>query len=85
MCILGPYIVEASPPIAGHVYDGNPALQSAAKHDHDFQTDLEVLHAFWEGFHDPHSSIIEYRWAIGLCRGCDDVQTQQSIGLAEGN
>ena len=77
----GGYAVDASPPIPGHVYDGNPGLITTAQKDQDFQTHTTTLHAFWEGFHDPHSSLIGYWWKAGTCQGCDDVLPEQYVGL----
>ena len=80
----GAYAVDASPPIQGHVYDGNPELKTSNQKDQDFQTDTTTLHAFWEGFHDPHSSLIGYWWRVGSCQLCDDVLPEQYIGLETG-
>ena len=64
--------------------DGNPALRTLNQKDQDFQIDTTALHASWEGFHDPHSSLIGYWCKIGTCRGCDDVLSEQYIGLQTG-
>ncbi|XP_022100380.1 uncharacterized protein LOC110984469 isoform X2 [Acanthaster planci] len=77
----GAFTVDASPPLAGHVFDGNPAHAPANHKDRDFQDDRTMLWAFWEGFHDPHSSIFEYSWRAGLCPGCTDVVPEQHVGL----
>ncbi|KAK3581574.1 hypothetical protein CHS0354_031921 [Potamilus streckersoni] len=76
------YIVEASPPIMGHVYDGNSSLadQLGVK-DLDFQTDLKNLTVRWEGFYDPHSSITSYYISVGRCPQCEDIMTEQKIGI----
>ena len=78
---FGPYLVDASPPIAGYVYDGDPGIKLASGKDKDFQTNTSTLQAFWEGFHDPHSSLIGYWWSIGTCASCDDVLPEQYVGL----
>ncbi|XP_022105050.1 uncharacterized protein LOC110986986 isoform X2 [Acanthaster planci] len=77
----GAFTVDASPPLAGHVFDRNPAHASANHRDQDFQEDRTVLRAAWKGFHDPHSSIVGYSWRIGLCPGCSDVVPEQHVGL----
>ncbi|KAL3841826.1 hypothetical protein ACJMK2_019925 [Sinanodonta woodiana] len=76
------YIVEASPPIAGHVYDGNSSLadQLGIK-DLDFQTDLKNLTVRWEGFYDPHSAVTSYYISVGTCPQCEDILTEQNIGI----
>lgn len=81
---FGAYLVDASPPIPGHVYDGIPSLPSLSsdgKKDQDFQADTTTLYASWEGFHDPHSSLIGYWWTCGTCANCDDVLPEQYVGL----
>ncbi|XP_038050780.1 uncharacterized protein LOC119723938 isoform X2 [Patiria miniata] len=77
----GAFTVDASPPLAGHVLDGNPANASANHRDRDFQEDRTVIRAFWEGFHDPHSAIVGYAWRAGTCSGCSDVIPEQHVGL----
>nr|XP_034314147.1 uncharacterized protein LOC105348718 isoform X1 [Crassostrea gigas] len=72
------YIVDLSPPIAGHIYDGVPGSELA---DIDFQTDMSALNVYWEGFHDPHSAIKEYYISVGTCQSCDDVIGRQAIGI----
>ncbi|KAK3581570.1 hypothetical protein CHS0354_031918 [Potamilus streckersoni] len=76
------YIVEASPPIVGHVYDGNSSLadQLGVK-DLDFQTNLKNLTVRWEGFYDPHSAITSYYISVGRCPQCEDIMTEQMIGI----
>ena len=70
-----------SPPIAGHVYDGVPSSAPSYSKDVDYQTDQTILSAFWEGFHDPHTIVKNYLVHVGTCYGCDDVLTQQYIGV----
>ncbi|XP_006818250.2 uncharacterized protein LOC102804779, partial [Saccoglossus kowalevskii] len=71
-------IVDASPPIAGYVYDGTV---SADQIDLDVQTDLSSLTARWTGFSDPHTGIATYTWAIGTCKVCDDTRGEQYVGV----
>ncbi|XP_072048762.1 uncharacterized protein [Amphiura filiformis] len=72
---FGAFRVESSPPIAGHVYDGNVTLT-----DQDFQVNTKVLYASWEGFHDAHTGVIGYTWRVGSCAGCDDVLPDRDVG-----
>ncbi|XP_072048763.1 uncharacterized protein [Amphiura filiformis] len=72
---FGAFKVESSPPIAGHVYDGNVTLT-----DQDFQVNTKVIYASWEGFHDAHTGVIGYTWRVGSCAGCDDVLPDRDVG-----
>lgn len=74
------FTVEASPPVAGHVFDGDKS-QTSGQNDLDFQTHLDYLSAYWEGFNDPHSTIIDYYISIGTCVLCQDVLQHQAIGI----
>lgn len=76
---------ERSPPYAGHVYDRALSTASGNSKDIDYQTDMTQLSVSWEGFHDPHSVIKYYNVHIGKCSGCDDVVTQQYVGIHTGN
>jgi hypothetical protein len=69
------YIFDMSPPIAGHVYDGSPEQALSYMKDVDYQTDIRTLSSFWEGFHDPHSTIKTYYVSVGSCPDCEDVLT----------
>jgi hypothetical protein len=42
--------VDATPPVAGTVFDGDSALDT-------FQSDMQTLSAHWSGFYDLESSI----------------------------
>jgi hypothetical protein len=74
-----------SPPIAGHVYDGSPEQALSYMKDVDYQTDIRTLSSFWEGFHDPHSTIKTYYVSVGSCSDCEDVLTNQDIGISNSN
>ncbi|KAK3101031.1 hypothetical protein FSP39_000383, partial [Pinctada imbricata] len=74
------YVVDTSPPIAGHVYDGMSSNLEGRK-DVDFQTDMSYISAFWEGFHDSHSAIQEYYVSIGTCPGCMNSLDNQAVGM----
>lgn len=45
-----------------------------------------MTHMFlrWEGFHDPHSVIKYYSVHIGTCPGCNNVMTEQTVGVHTG-
>ncbi|XP_069133969.1 uncharacterized protein [Argopecten irradians] len=73
--------VDLTPPITGHVYDGNPDDHPPNQLDRDFQIERTYLAAFWEGFHDAHSNIAEYFVGIGTCPGCQDVLEMQAVGI----
>ena len=74
-----------SPPISGHVYDGSPEQTLSYMKDLDYQTDIRTLSSFWEGFHDPHSTIKTYYVSVGTCPDCEDVLTNQDIGITNSN
>lgn len=76
--------VDTTPPTAGHVYDGEKSQMVGNIKDIDFQTETKVLHSYWEGFHDSHSTIKEYYVAVGTCPGCGDVLMEQAIGITNG-
>jgi hypothetical protein len=78
------FVVDTTSPVLGHVYDGQRPTTGSDVHDVDYQTDLSALYAHWEGFHDPHSSIKDYYVSIGTCPQCEDVLTNQAIGIVEG-
>ncbi|XP_062576068.1 uncharacterized protein LOC134237945 [Saccostrea cucullata] len=75
------YTVDFSPPSEGYVLELSPSGNS--KLDIDYQTDINKLMIFWEGFYDPHSSIKEFFVTVGTCRRCDDVIRRQSVGLVK--
>uniref|UniRef100_A0ABM0GTS6 Uncharacterized protein LOC100370115 n=1 Tax=Saccoglossus kowalevskii TaxID=10224 RepID=A0ABM0GTS6_SACKO len=70
--------IDTSPPEPGIVYDGE---RNSTVKDSDYQFDTSNINAYWEGFMDPHSGIVDYIWKIGTCRGCDDVMQEQHVGL----
>ena len=77
------YRLDTTPPNPGTVYDG-PQPDSGDILDQDYTTTTTTLSAHWRGFSDPHTGVVEYYWAIGTCRGCSDIQTYQTIGVAVG-
>ena len=77
-------VVDTSPPIAGHVYDGRRVDGQQGRRDADFQTDISYLASYWEGFYDPHSTIKEYYISLGSCKECENVIGNQAIGITQG-
>ena len=78
------YVYDMSPPVAGHVYDGNPGTLPSHVKDIDYQTDMSSLSVYWEGFYDAHTVIKHYSVHVGTCSGCTDVMKQQYIGIHKG-
>ena len=76
------FLVDATPPVVGHVYDGPPI--NGTDTESDYVRSHDTIHAHWNGFHDPHTSIIEYFITVGSCKECDDVLVKQPIGVREG-
>lgn len=76
------YVYDMSPPVPGHVYDGSPDKVPSYMKDIDYQTDTKTLSSYWEGFHDPHSTINTYYVSVGTCIKCEDVLTNQDIGIS---
>jgi hypothetical protein len=72
------------PPTAGHVYDGDITLLAGSVKDIDYQMETEVLHAYWEGFHDSQSTIKDYYVSVGTCLQCEDILPEQAIGITHG-
>ncbi|XP_070572874.1 uncharacterized protein [Ptychodera flava] len=70
-------LVDASSPVGGFVYDGDDKNT-----DKDHQTHLDSLAAHWYGFYDPHSPVSGYSWKIGSCSECDDVLSEEDVGLS---
>lgn len=66
------------------MYDGEQSQLTGSKKDIDFQTKTKVLHSYWEGFHDSHSTIKEYYISIGTCPHCEDILPEQATGIAHG-
>ncbi len=52
------FTVDATPPLQGHVIDGN------GSHDIDYQTDF-ILTASWSGFFDRESDVAFYQYVFG--------------------
>ncbi|KAI0232203.1 hypothetical protein LSAT2_017453, partial [Lamellibrachia satsuma] len=71
-------IVDASPPIAGHVYDVTTNTQTT---DTDYMTMDSEIGAVWAGFHDPHSHITGYNVNIGKCPECEDILEKSHVGI----
>jgi hypothetical protein len=75
--------VEATPPVPGKVYDGPPGIDGSCV-DVDYIENHSTLRAHWKGFHDPHSTMVEYFVYIGSCKDCEDVLVKQSVGIITG-
>ncbi|XP_071123054.1 uncharacterized protein [Mytilus edulis] len=73
--------VDTTPPTPGHVYDGDKSQLTGSVKDIDYQTETKVLHAYWEGFHESHSTIRDYYVSIGTCQQCEDILQEQAIGI----
>lgn len=77
------FVVDASPPVPGVVCDGPRHPMMLCK-DVDYIENSSVLNVHWTGFHEPHSTIMEYYMSVGSCRNCDDVLTKQPVGIRNG-
>ena len=75
------YLYDQSPPVPGSVYDGVRHHTSLDRKDKDYQTISNRLSCYWEGFHDPHSTIKMYYISIGTCHRCHDVIMKQAVGI----
>ncbi|XP_071123173.1 uncharacterized protein [Mytilus edulis] len=73
--------VDTTPPTPGHVYDGDNTVLTGDVKDIDYQTETKVIHVYWEGFHDTHSIIQEYYVSVGTCPQCEDILTEQAVGI----
>jgi hypothetical protein len=65
------------------VYDGPPGKDGTCI-DVDYKENHSTLNAHWKGFHDPHSTMVEYFVNIGSCKDCEDVLVKQSVGIKTG-
>lgn len=77
------FVVESSPPVAGHVFDGEKSGTSEQR-DLDFQTHLNYISAYWEGFYDPQSTIKGYYISVGTCPLCQNILQHQPVGIVNG-
>ena len=78
---FGAFVVEASPPLAGLVFDGSRFTEPSHHPDRDYQRDRGSLAAHWAPFSDPQTAVVGYTWRAGSCPGCDDVVPEQQVGL----
>ncbi|KJE90308.1 hypothetical protein CAOG_01639 [Capsaspora owczarzaki ATCC 30864] len=69
-------LVDLTPPALGQLRDGLSTTEDAV-----YQPTNEIS-ANWDGFDDPESGILEYRWAIGTGKGLLNVMPMTSVGLA---
>lgn len=72
-------VVDTSAPIAGSVYDGD-TVGGAADMDFTGTTD-HLVHAVWEGFADPESTLTEYWWCVGRTPYACDLLHWASAGM----
>ncbi|XP_052073991.1 uncharacterized protein LOC127711867 [Mytilus californianus] len=63
-----PILIDRTQPVAGHVLDGD-----IMDEDLKYQSDSSKVCAQWNGFYDPESGLIEYRWGVGTTVGRDDI------------
>ena len=76
--------MDTTPPTAGHVYDGDKTMMTGNIKDIDYQTETKVLHAYWKGFHESHSTIRDFYVSVGTCPQCEDILPEQAIGITNG-
>lgn len=74
-------MVETSPPTSGSVYDGP---EENLYIDVDYITSSDTYAVHWTDFIDPHTTVKEYYISVGSCKECDDIITEQSVGVATG-
>ncbi|XP_053407458.1 uncharacterized protein LOC123547213 isoform X2 [Mercenaria mercenaria] len=63
-----PILIDKSPPIAGHVLDGDRLRKDRA-----FQADDDKICAQWVEFFDPESGLDRFLWGVGTKAGEDNV------------
>ena len=68
-------LIDLTPPPSGTLRDGLSSTVDAA-----YQP-THVISANWDGFDDPESGILEYRWSIGSGKGLADIMPMTSVGL----
>ncbi|XP_052788798.1 uncharacterized protein LOC128223561 [Mya arenaria] len=73
------FILDRTPPIGGHVLDGN----WESKVDLDFQSDIYTIHANWKDFSDIESDIDFFNVGLGTDNYATDVQLLTNVGLKQ--
>ncbi|XP_053400999.1 uncharacterized protein LOC128557566 [Mercenaria mercenaria] len=74
------FVVDVTPPVPGKIFDGPRGIDGSCV-DVDYVESRSSLQAHWKGFHDSHSTIVEYFVNIGSCKNCDDVLIKQPVGI----
>ncbi|WAR05722.1 hypothetical protein MAR_021091 [Mya arenaria] len=72
------FVVDTTPPDSGLVYDGP---NDGTYTDIDYMTSSNTVQAYWTHFIDAHTPVREYFVSVGTCKECDDVLTEQSVGI----
>ncbi|WAR05117.1 hypothetical protein MAR_020486 [Mya arenaria] len=72
------FVVDTTPPDSGLVYDGP---NDGTYTDKDYMTSSNIVQAYWTHFVDAHTPVREYFVSVGTCKECDDVLTEQSVGI----
>lgn len=70
------FVLDATKPAAGTVYDGLPPTDRA------FQDSTDLIYGHWHGFSDQQSSIKRYEWSVGSAPGAEDVLPFVDVGNA---
>ncbi|WAR31813.1 hypothetical protein MAR_034355 [Mya arenaria] len=73
------FILDRTPPIGGHVLDGN----WERKVDLDYQSDIYTIHANWKDFSDIESDIDYFNVGLGTDHYATDVQSLTNVGLKQ--
>ncbi|WAR31807.1 hypothetical protein MAR_034349, partial [Mya arenaria] len=73
------FILDRTPPIGGHVLDGN----WESKVDLDYQSDIYTIHANWKDFSDIESDIDYFNVGLGTDHYATDVQELTNVGLKQ--
>ncbi|WAR04731.1 hypothetical protein MAR_020100, partial [Mya arenaria] len=72
------FVVDTTPPDSGLVYDGP---NDGTYTDIDYMASTNIVQAYWTHFIDAHTPVREYFVSVGTCKECDDVLTEQSVGI----
>jgi len=72
-------IFDSTSPAVGVVWEG-PSPYFGEPQDLDYWGHISYVSAHWSPITNPHSTIIEYRWAIESCHGCTNIQPFTPVG-----
>ena len=78
MTVDTPIRVDRTPPISGHVNDGN-----STSSDTDYQHDTTTLCVSWDRFLDPHTGISLYQWLAGTSPGDNSTLPAHNLTASE--